>query len=197
MENVADALKIAFAVMMFVIALTLSISSFSQATRTVDVITASRDREAQYTYVTPSSNLSRTVGIETVISSMYRAYEENIEIHFYESIGGTEEKMKIYNLIDDDGNIIGDTNCIDLAHKNLKFANKDQATEFLDVLLAGANIDNWDDIKDKYQNRIIHMNGIYKHFTNMNAEFEERLGEYVQGSGTSEMTKRVITYVKK
>lgn len=195
MENVADALKIAFAVMMFVIALTLSISSFSQATRTVDVITASRDREAQYTYVTPSDNLSRTVGIETVISSMYRAYEENIEIHFYESIGETEQEMKIYNLIDDDGNIIGDTNCIDLSHKNLKFANKDQATEFLNVLLAGQNTDNWIAIKDKYERRIIYMNGIYKQFSG--AKFEERLGEYVQGSGTSKITKRVITYVKK
>ena len=70
MENATEALKIAFGVMMFVLALTLSISTFSQAIQAVDSITTLRDRETQYTYVEPSSYSNRTVGVETIVPMM-------------------------------------------------------------------------------------------------------------------------------
>ena len=82
MENAVEALKIAFAVIMFVVALSLSISSFSQSSSAIDAVINMRDRETEYTYVEPTENLSRTVGIETVVSSIYRAFEQNIEIYF-------------------------------------------------------------------------------------------------------------------
>ena len=87
MENAAEALIIAFAVMMFVMALTLSISSFSQANTAVKAIVDMTDSEAEYTYVEPSEKLTRIVGIETVISTIYSSSNENIEIHFIDESG--------------------------------------------------------------------------------------------------------------
>ena len=43
MENAAEALKMAFGVMMFVLALSLSISCFSQASSAIDNIITSRE----------------------------------------------------------------------------------------------------------------------------------------------------------
>ncbi len=195
MENVTEALKIAFAVLMFVLALSLSISSFSQASSAVNAIITLRDRESEYTYVQPAKNLSRTVGIETVISSLYRIPEQNLEIHFYQKQGTNEVPLDIFKLLNVNGSDTEkNSNYIDLAHDNLTFgANFDQ-NEFLDVLIGGGNEDT---VKDKYEARLIDGDsdiGLYKKFAN--AQFEERLGEYVQGSGASEITKRVITYVK-
>ena len=195
MENAVDGLKIAFAMLMFGMALTLSISSFSKATLAVQTIVTARDREADYTYVQPTSNYSRTVGIESVVTSMYRAYEENLEIYFYQKdASGAEIPLYIYNITEDDGTIIGQTNCIDLAHEHLKFATKNDANEFLNALIGGDNLATWTTISSKYTNRFIYTNGIYEQFKGNT--FEEKLGEYIQGSGTSEITKRVITFVK-
>lgn len=53
MENAVEALKIAFAVMMFVLALSLSVFTFSRANSAVTAIINMRDRETQYNYVKP------------------------------------------------------------------------------------------------------------------------------------------------
>lgn len=198
MENVTEALKIAFAVLMFVLALTLSISSFSQASSAVNAIITLRDRESEYTYVQPAGNLSRIVGIETVVSSLYRIPEQNLEVHFYQKQGTNEVPIGIFNLLNVDGSDTGnDSNYMDLAHDNLTFGENFKQNEFLDVLIGGNTLSNWTSIKDKYVARLIKGEldeGLYEKFKD--AEFEERLGEYVQGSGASEITKRVITYVK-
>ena len=71
MENAMDALKIAAGVLMFVLALTISISCFSQANEAVTTIANMRDRDVQITYdnIQQSNKLTRTVGIETIIKS--------------------------------------------------------------------------------------------------------------------------------
>ena len=214
MENAAEALKIAFAIAMFVMALTLSISSFSQANNAVNSIIAEKDRDVgmevatmdlgyeQYVYVQPSDNLSRIVGIETVISSLYRVPEQNLEVHFLErKADGSEIPMYIYELVDGDGKGLDRyTNYIDLAHPNLNF---DSPTEFLDILIGGNSAQYDDTVKKKYysgnglnptvKNRFYFEDGLYQTFKD--AKFEERLGEYEQGTGTAKITKRVITYV--
>lgn len=161
MENAVEALKIAFAVMMLVLALTLSISSFSNARIAIDEIISLRDRETEYTYIEPSENLTRIVGVETVVTSMYRAYEENIEIYFLKANG---DEFVLY--ISDEGENI---NYIDLSQEN--FASKETAINHLDELLN---------------------DGLYD--TLAQYTFEEKFGEYILGSGTTETTKRVITY---
>lgn len=208
MENAAEALKIAFAIAMFIMALTLSISSFSQANNAVNTIVAEKDRDVgmeiatmdlgyeQYVYVEPASNLTRKVGIETVISSLYRVPEQNLEVHFCKDDGGGKLiPIDIYRLVNADGEIVVPercTNYIDLAHPNLNFENPKQ---FLDVLIGGSKATYSNEVKNKYIDRLVYSEGLYEKFKD--TEFEERLGEYVQGENASEITKRVITYVIK
>ena len=84
MENVAEAMKIAFGVLLFVVALTLSISCFSQANNSVTAIVNMRDRDTQILYdqIKPSEGLTRIVGVETIVPTMYTALYENIDIFF-------------------------------------------------------------------------------------------------------------------
>ena len=196
MENAVDALKIAFAMMMFVMALSLSISSFSSASSAITEITSMRDRETEYTYVKPSGNLTRTVGIETVVTSMYRAYEENIAIYFIKANGNalalyydtytTGEIKK-----DDHGNEI-EISCIDLSNEG--FATKAQAQDHLDIILGGKKVLNSKspDVQEKHKEKLMYENGLYDEFKN--AKFEESLGEYEYSTGASKIKKRVITY---
>ena len=123
MENGAEALKIAFAIMMFIMALSLSISSISQANSAVTAIIGYNDRETNYSYVEPSSS-NRTVGVETIIPTMYKAYKENFNIYFYDNNGNSFE---IYQ--DEDGNEI---NCIDGSEV---FGNAQEALDHLNQIL--------------------------------------------------------------
>ena len=69
MENAADALKMAGAVLIFVIALSISIVSFGQVRQASDVILNYRDRETVYIdgdYYYEATGTERTVGLETV-----------------------------------------------------------------------------------------------------------------------------------
>ena len=192
MENASEALKIAFAVMLFVLALTLSISSFSQANRAVQAITTLRDRESEYTYVKPTRGGNRIVGAETIVPTMYKAYRENIEIIFLDKNGNP---LPIYNKIDDKGNASGTINYIDLSKESFgEDGTKtaiDVALEHLAVILSGK------DSTGRYSKEIIYhysSGGFYGYLCN-NRRFEERLGEYIQNEGAGEITKRVITYV--
>lgn len=213
MENAVEALKIAFAVMMFVLALTLSISSFSSANSAVTSLISMNDRENEYTYVEPTEGLTRTVGIETVVASMYRAMEQNIEIYFKKSSGDLISLCK-KTQIDIPGYIVKDSNG---NHENLY--SIDLSTEapeykymYIDILLAGYNEDAINDLVDEYldgetktkkdaykemykaklKGHEIGKDGIYKVFKDK--KFTEEFGEYYQGTGASQIKKRVITY---
>lgn len=85
MENAADALKMAGAVLIFVLALSIIIFAFSQARQTSDTILTYRDRETMYVesdYYYTSNQSERVVSFETVIPSIFRAYLENYKIVF-------------------------------------------------------------------------------------------------------------------
>lgn len=173
MENAIDALKIAFAIMMFVMALSLSISSLSQANAAVTAIISLNDRETDYNYVEPTGN-SRIVGVETIVPTMYQAYRERIQIYFYEADG---DPLNIYTTTDKAGNEIH-TNFIDGSEV---FQNAEQPIEHLNQILK--NDDN---------------GGLYKYLAGK--KFEEKLGEYYQNDSddTPDVNKtkaRVITYI--
>lgn len=85
MENVADSLKIAFAVMMLVLALTLTFRMISQAKETADTVFFVSDESNYYdmTSIKNYGNLEdgyRVVGVDTVISNLYRIYDESLVI---------------------------------------------------------------------------------------------------------------------
>jgi len=84
MENAVDALKMAFAVLVFVIAITVSIVSFNNAKATSDAILYTKDETNYYEYqgAIGKASENRIVGIETVIPTLFRYYKENYTVVF-------------------------------------------------------------------------------------------------------------------
>lgn len=136
MENAVEALKMAGAVLLFVLAISVAIVSFGQARETADTILDYKDRETVYidgNLYYQATGTERTVGLETIIPTIYRAYIENYKIVF-EGL-----KAPIYTL-----KLSGDTKIakytIDLETKtttdgiqinNVALANDEQKSEFL------------------------------------------------------------------
>lgn len=201
MENAIDALKISAGVLMFVLALTVSISCFSRANASVTTIVNMRDRDVKIAYenIKPSNGLTRTVGIETIIPTMYRAYEENIEIYFKDSNG---DAMPIYYKTNGSGIREIDSKTgqpvivdyINLAKET--YADKETCIKHLDMILAGKNayakID--DNMVEKYKQQFYYADGFLNQIKNK--KFEENLGEYyeVEGQTSTQIKKRIITY---
>lgn len=79
MENVADALKIAFAVLVFVIAITITFYFISQAKNTSDTVLYYADDTNFYEYAN-SAETNRTVNVSEVIATLYRYYKESVAV---------------------------------------------------------------------------------------------------------------------
>ena len=79
MENAADALKIAFAVFTFVLAITITFSLVSQAKSTADYILYYADDTNFYDHLNSNEN-NRTVSLSEVISSLHR-YPKEVSIN--------------------------------------------------------------------------------------------------------------------
>lgn len=113
MENASDAIIMAGAVLIFVIALTVAMTVFSQARQTVDTVVYASDRTNYYEYLSfdISNNIkNRIVGLETIIPTLYKYYKENYTVVFLDENG---KGMKLYETLtnhdnwskDMDGNI--------------------------------------------------------------------------------------------
>ena len=99
MENAADALLMGFAVLIFVIALSVSFSTLAQAKSTADVILFYSDRENfQEPLDTDESVVKggRIVGIDTVISTIYRCSKEGFIANIDDDEDGTYEYVFEY-----------------------------------------------------------------------------------------------------
>lgn len=71
MENASDALKMAFAIFVFIIALSIVFSLITQVKETADEILFNSDKTTYYSWETGETlENGRTVGIETVISTL-------------------------------------------------------------------------------------------------------------------------------
>lgn len=91
MENAVDALKIAAAVLVFVIALTIAFALLSQAKATSDIMLFASDKTNYYTYSNKAENTEgRIVGADVVISSLYRYYKESVVVRIVEETNITE-----------------------------------------------------------------------------------------------------------
>lgn len=162
MENVTEALQMAAAVLVFVLALGIGISSFSQARETADILIRYKDRETltQYTEYEGNTNAifgqNRIVSGETIIPTLYRAYNENYRIVFE----GLSDPL--YRRNDENRNPI-DINYIDLQAENV--GTPTRARNFIMALLYGKKVDqNTEDI-----NRLKDANGnsySYNEFVN-------------------------------
>lgn len=88
MENSADALKIVLAVFAFVLALTVAISMLSQLNQTSKIVLNSSDITNYYEYkIATNEEKSRTVGLETIIPTLYKYYKENYTVLFLKEDG--------------------------------------------------------------------------------------------------------------
>ena len=81
MDNAVDALKIAFAMLVFVMAITVSITAFDQAKATSDEVFYMADKTNFYEYTSDDKIPDgRIVSIETIIPTLYRYYKENFNV---------------------------------------------------------------------------------------------------------------------
>jgi len=87
MENAVDALKTAFAVLVFVIAIALTFSIISNIRQSSDILFQMSDRNKYYiddlegyTYISGTNKINRSVGEETIIPTIYRYYKENFGV---------------------------------------------------------------------------------------------------------------------
>lgn len=199
MENATDALKMAAAVLIFVLALSISINAFGEARRASQVILDYRDREYDYTYIT-SGTTQRQVGLETIIPSIYKAYKENYKIIF--DMKDINDKNGLYSKKNENGNY-DEINYIDLEKEVL--GSDKQKEEFIKAIIYGK-----DSISDEYKKEFSDLGinlkdvGIYARIKGN--KVTEKLGVYYQedmqtgGSNTPDANKtkkRVITYTDK
>ena len=105
MENATDALLMGFAVLIFVIALTVSFSTLAQAKSTADVVLFYTDRENFQTPLkddpTNVSNGGRTVELDTVIATIFRCGKEGFIVKIDEDNDGKYEYIFEYDISND------------------------------------------------------------------------------------------------
>ena len=212
MENAVDALHIAASVLIFVLALTISINAFGQARQTADMLVSYNDREYSYTYVEENTDgagnvlTERLVGLDSIIPSIYKAYRENYKIVFRDSeTSETAENLLegngLYKKRNNETGIYEPVYKIDLENESL--AGDEQKLDFLSVILYGNKADNFGDISSRLGNLGISLNstGLYDKINNR--KFKEDIGIYYQeeagGVGedvpeANKTEKRVITY---
>ncbi|MBR3249651.1 MAG: hypothetical protein IKF83_03010 [Clostridia bacterium] len=202
MENAVDALYMAFAVIAFVIALSLSIFAFTNVTTASQRIIDNRDKTSMYEYVEPEGT-ERTVTAEDIIPTLYRAYYENYMVRFE----GFGDLYKVKNEgADSEQNPYKGTNIIDL--EGQKIGNHIDADKLITALLQG-NFENLDKNRYNYFNfdrSPLQNKGLYVKIKEK-ATIKEKIGLYYMEdeSNYSEETseniedvnktkKRIITY---
>lgn len=79
MENAVDALKISFAVFVFIVAIAITFSMISKAVTTSDAVLYYTDKTSFYDYEA-SKSINRDVDVSTVITTLYKTYEENVTV---------------------------------------------------------------------------------------------------------------------
>lgn len=170
MENAAEALKMAAFLLIFIVALTISILSFSEARRSAQLILEYNDREYDYSYVDDQNGQTqRIVSAENIVLAISRAYKENYKIFFYEKSG---EPMEIYAKKNVNG-VLEPINYIDLQKENL--ADDAQRERFVGYILYGKRKEGYE---NEFKNIVLRNSPLYDIIKK--EKFEERLGEYYQ-----------------
>lgn len=200
MENAADALKMAGSILMFVIALSVAITAFSQARATSDIILSYSDRETSYIsgdsnyyYIASDQNRQRTVGVETIVPALYRTSVENYKIVF-----NFRDGYWIYKYQDGDNNWV-EEKTIDpkVFYDKVSILNNKDTEEFFNGILYGPKNKNAFEKKFKIELNVI---SLYTRIEDKT--FKESLGMYYQedenndskSSDKNKTIKRVITY---
>ena len=193
MENAVDALYIAGAILLLLVALTVGISSFSTQISQIDQIVENDERIDLATdesgelinYIMYTSEV-REVGVETIVNTLYRSFKENYTVYIklkdYSGLINTdkEQNKNIKQTAQKDQKYKG-TNIIDKGNTILVFKitteyNLLNAKERMNSILANAEKKEKDG-KVLYDNRENGMN-LYNVIKERN--FTEYIGELYQ-----------------
>lgn len=203
MENATEALYMGAAVLIFVVALTISINAFGNVRSTSQAVLDMRDREYDYTYVDDNNGTTeRIVSGESIVPSIYKAYKESYKIIF--KYNNPRETYCLYRKKDDSGNEIP-INYIDLTKENV---GAEGPETFIKALLYGEEAftaNDWTNLQNKFKDNSIYLQeeGLYDKIKNKKV-FKEQLGIYyrqeVEGNSSNpdadKDEKRVITYTE-
>ncbi len=211
MENAAEALKMAAAVLIFVLALSITINSFTETRIAATTILEYKDREYNFDYVEDNGTTARIVGLESIVPTIYKAYKENYKIVFDSSV----LEDGVYQKIDETGKP-QPINYIDLQKEVL--GSDTQKEQFIKALLYGKKYksskddpSNFKIVKDTFEKNfkiILNEIGLYDRIRNI--KLKESIGIYyleevndTQENDTNsnvpdanKTEKRVITYTK-
>ena len=199
MENAVDALHMAAGVLIFVLALSISINAFGEARIASRTILEYKDREYDYTYVDRNVDSNgyvvteRIVGLESIVPSIYKAYKENYKIIFDDDgdtsninarqiLGDDNSNGGIYRRRDD----AGDWVCVySIDLQNEVLGNDTQKEQFLMAILYGKDYEEFNTVRTNFVDNL----GIYLN--------EEGIYDKIISNGTAlkeSLLKRVITY---
>lgn len=206
MENAVDALKMAAGLLIFVLALSISINAFGNVRMTSQAILDYRDREFIYDWVEDNGNTERIVGVDSIIPTIYKAYTENYKIIFDKNILSSGLYRKDNNGDGDTDDEVDRIFEIDLEKEGL--ANNTQKKDFIGYILYGDDYIGSTTIGNIQSNLGITLqeDGIYGIIKR--EMFKESLGVYYQEDITEDQEesanedipevnktkKRVITY---
>lgn len=91
MENAVEALKMAGFMLLFIIALSITMVTLTQAKTTADALVQNQDRQESYQYIEladgETRSFSRTVTLSNIIPTLYRYAQEDYAVQFYNSNG--------------------------------------------------------------------------------------------------------------
>lgn len=220
MENAVDALKMAGAVLLFLMAISVSIVAFGMARQASDDVLDMSDRETVYIngdYYYETTGFERSVSLETIIPAIYRAYSEQYKIVFDFQDGSTDPIFTYTNARGEEQ----ERNSIDLEFDNNLITNEDRISgyaTFLNAIIYGVKDEHFNDwyYTPNKKISIPEGNSLYKRLSNSN-QIIEYLGVYYPSETATEevettvstnvtedeipdankQEKRIITYVVK
>ncbi len=172
MENAVDALKMAGAAMLFVLAFSIAMFMFSKARTTTDVVLDNLKLEDYFSRVEPlKGNETRKVGIESIIPTLYRycQSDDNIMIRIIDENG---EDLQIF-----------DKNIESIAHNQFEASNPEDQTYYnrLKALYGDSN-------KKAY------LFGAPWDNKNLNPYYIERINSYIYGIESEHMPSLSTKY---
>ena len=217
MENAAEALRLAAWVLIFIMALSISMNAFAQARQSIDQIIINSDREYITTYIPESNNTQRIVGAESIVPTIYRAYKENFKIRFvflendgkplyyrlkYNTSTGRLDNEPVYEIDLVKENLGGEKEKAYLL-KRILFGSKNASSETFEEKNIRSRISTQINF-DSSNNALIANEGLYDVIKQNRNGYIEKLGIYLQGeeNGTNtdslsnKTEKRVVTYEK-
>lgn len=194
MENAVEALKMAGFMILFIIALSITMITLTQAKTTADSLVKNQDRQQSYQYIEVtgdlSKSLSRTVTLADIIPTLYRYAQEDYAVQFYTSSGSP---LYVYESGQIKNGVHVKKNDLDLDTEHWLENGETRYEEWRG---------NTTKIKQHVDDVVEFLLANYK-----NSNFEEKLGtteDYEESQYTNELVpdinkqyKRIITYTLK